>query len=99
MHPYGVEQLVDARLTALMAEAEAARLARVARWRRRHRGLGIARRSAPFELNERVEHASWGPGLVMRQEGDKIVILFDSVGYRTLSIEMVAAKALLHPVK
>lgn len=52
----------------------------------------------PFKLNSRVEHASWGPGLVMRYEGDKIVILFDGVGYKALSIEMVTEKALLQPV-
>ena len=51
----------------------------------------------PFELNSRVEHPSWGPGLVMRYEGDKIVILFDSVGYKTLSVEMVTEKGLLQP--
>ncbi|MFP5351016.1 MAG: RecQ family ATP-dependent DNA helicase [Actinomycetota bacterium] len=51
----------------------------------------------PFELNSRVEHASWGPGLVMRYEGDKIVVLFDSVGYKTLSVETVTEKGLLAP--
>ena len=44
MHPYGVEQLAGAKVTALIEEAEVARLARAARWRQRRRGLGIARR-------------------------------------------------------
>jgi len=31
----------------------------------------------PFELNSRIVHRSWGPGQVMRYEGEKVVILFD----------------------
>jgi ATP-dependent DNA helicase RecQ len=31
----------------------------------------------------------------MRYEGDRIVVLFDAVGYRTLSLEAVAARGLL----
>lgn len=49
----------------------------------------------PFPLNSRVSHSSWGEGLVMRYEGDKIVILFDSVGYKTLAVELVLEQGLL----
>ncbi len=38
----------------------------------------------PFPLNTRVMHKTWGEGLIMRYEGDKMVILFDSVGYKTV---------------
>jgi ATP-dependent DNA helicase RecQ len=50
---------------------------------------------SPFPLQSRVTHASWGGGVVMRYEGDRIVVLFEEVGYRTLSLEAVAARGLL----
>ena len=50
---------------------------------------------SPFPLQSRVTHASWGSGVVMRYEGDRIVVLFEEVGYRTLSLEAVAARGLL----
>jgi ATP-dependent DNA helicase RecQ len=34
----------------------------------------------------------------MRYEGDRIVVLFDDVGYKTLSLAAVAAKGLLEAV-
>ena len=51
--------------------------------------------SSPYALQSRVLHAQWGTGVVMRYEGDRIVVLFDEVGYRTLSLEAVAARGLL----
>ena len=53
--------------------------------------------SQPFPLSSRVVHSSWGEGLVMRYEGDKIVILFDEVGYKTLGIDLVKLRGLLKP--
>ena len=50
---------------------------------------------SPFALQSTVTHASWGSGVVMRYEGDRIVVLFEEVGYRTLSLEAVAARGLL----
>ncbi len=50
---------------------------------------------SPFELQARVTHASWGTGIVMRYEGDRIVVLFDEVGYKTLSLETVVQRGLL----
>jgi ATP-dependent DNA helicase RecQ len=52
---------------------------------------------SPFALQSRVVHASWGAGLVMRYEGDRIVVLFDEVGYKTLSLAAVATRGLLEP--
>jgi ATP-dependent DNA helicase RecQ len=40
-------------------------------------------RSKPFPLSSRVVHSSWGKGVVMRYKVDKMVILFDEVGYKT----------------
>jgi ATP-dependent DNA helicase RecQ len=52
---------------------------------------------SPFELQSRVSHSAWGGGVVMRYEGDRIVVLFDEVGYKTLLLEAVAARGLLQP--
>jgi ATP-dependent DNA helicase RecQ len=63
------------------------------------RGL-IARESdeRPFPTHSRVAHHSWGQGQVMRYEEDKIVVLFDEVGYKTLSLEIVMHNSLLTAV-
>ena len=50
---------------------------------------------SPFAVQSRVTHATWGSGVVMRYEGDRIVVLFEEVGYRTLSLEAVSARGLL----
>ena len=52
----------------------------------------------PFALNSRVIHQSLGEGLVMRYEGDKIVVLFDDAGYKTLGIDLVLKQGLLKQV-
>ena len=57
-----------------------------------------ARAAEPFPLNSRVRHRTWGEGLVLRYEGDKMVALFDEVGYKTLAVELVAANGLLEAV-
>ncbi len=51
----------------------------------------------PFPVGTGVVHVQWGRGDVMRYEGDKIVVLFDRVGYRTLSLELVQEGDLLRP--
>ena len=48
-----------------------------------------------FPLNSRVEHALWGPGVVMGHDGDLITVLFDHEGYRTLSRKAVLGHGLL----
>lgn len=53
----------------------------------------------PFPLNSRVVHRSWGPGLVMRYEGDKITVLFDEVGYKTLGLDLVRERRLLTSIR
>jgi ATP-dependent DNA helicase RecQ len=53
---------------------------------------------SPYPLQSKVAHAQWGSGTVMRYEGDRIVVLFEEVGYRTLSLEAVAARGLLEAV-
>ncbi len=51
----------------------------------------------PFAQNERVRHVEWGDGTVLRLEGAHLVGLFDEVGYKTLSVEIVEERGLLHP--
>ncbi len=49
----------------------------------------------PFPINSRVVHKEWGEGLIQRYEGDKMVVLFDEVGYKTLVVELVKGRDLL----
>jgi ATP-dependent DNA helicase RecQ len=49
----------------------------------------------PFPINSRVVHKMWREGLVLRYEGDKMVVLFDEVGYKTLSVDVVTENHLL----
>ena len=51
----------------------------------------------PFPEQSRVVHAAFGEGLVVRHEGDSVVVLFDEAGYRTLSLELVREGDLLRP--
>jgi ATP-dependent DNA helicase RecQ len=48
-----------------------------------------------FGVQARVRHAQWGPGIVMREEDDRITVLFDEVGYRTLALKAIKARNLL----
>jgi ATP-dependent DNA helicase RecQ len=50
---------------------------------------------APFPVGSHVNHEEWGEGVVQRYDGDHIILLFESVGYRTLSVELVAERKLL----
>jgi RecQ family ATP-dependent DNA helicase len=49
----------------------------------------------PYPVRSQVVHASWGPGTVMREEPDRITILFAEIGYKTLSLEAVQRESLL----
>ena len=40
-----------------------------------------------------------GRGIGMRYEGDKIVVLFDEVGYKTLALDLVIENQLLQLVQ
>ncbi|MFA9446754.1 ATP-dependent DNA helicase RecQ [Egicoccus sp. AB-alg6-2] len=50
---------------------------------------------APFPIESRVRHGKWGSGTVTRHEEDKVVVLFDAGGYRTLSLAHVVEHGLL----
>ncbi|HEX6470804.1 MAG TPA: ATP-dependent DNA helicase RecQ [Streptosporangiaceae bacterium] len=49
----------------------------------------------PFPVHSEVVHASWGPGTVMSADPDRITVLFDDTGYKTLSLEALQRDALL----
>jgi ATP-dependent DNA helicase RecQ len=53
----------------------------------------------PFPLNSHVSHKTWGEGVVLRYEDDKMVVLFDEVGYKTLSVDIVTERGLLEQVQ
>ncbi|CAM5712514.1 RecQ family ATP-dependent DNA helicase [Streptomyces canus] len=48
-----------------------------------------------YPAGTRVRHTEWGEGTVMSEEGDRITVLFESMGYRTLSLAAIAGKGLL----
>jgi ATP-dependent DNA helicase RecQ len=50
---------------------------------------------SPFAAETPVEHAEWGPGIVMRVEDDRLVVLFEEVGYKTLALAAVIENDLL----
>ncbi len=58
---------------------------------------GRAPVDGPFPVHSTVRHATWGEGLVLRYEEDRMVVLFDDVGYKTLSVEVVRRDGLLAP--
>jgi ATP-dependent DNA helicase RecQ len=51
----------------------------------------------PFPVHSAVRHAEWGAGMVLRYEGDRMFVLFDDVGYKTLSVPVVQQQGLLAP--
>jgi ATP-dependent DNA helicase RecQ len=51
--------------------------------------------TTPFQVGERVDHPEFGIGTVMRFEDERIVVLFDEQGYRTLSLPAVLDHRLL----
>ncbi|MBF2029534.1 MAG: RecQ family ATP-dependent DNA helicase [Oscillatoriales cyanobacterium C42_A2020_001] len=53
----------------------------------------------PFPLNARVNHKTWGEGTVIRHEGDKVVVLFEKVGYKTLGAAIARLYGVLRRVK
>lgn len=44
-----------------------------------------------------MRHTEWGSGQVLRVEPDQVVVLFDSVGYKTLARDIVEEQGLLRP--
>jgi ATP-dependent DNA helicase RecQ len=49
----------------------------------------------PYPVHSTVRHADWGAGMVLRYEADRMTVLFDDVGYKTLSVPVVVEQRLL----
>jgi len=61
-----------------------------------HEGLaGDPPQDGPFPLQSRLSHQEWGTGTVLRYEGEQMTVLFDDVGYKTLSVPVVLEGGLL----
>ena len=54
---------------------------------------------SPFATEDLVRHERFGVGTVMSLEGEEITVLFDEVGYRTLSLPTVLNRHLLEGVE
>lgn len=52
-------------------------------------------KEAPFPVHSEVIHVSWGAGTVMSADPDRITVLFDETGYKTLSLGTVQREGLL----
>ncbi|MDT4992479.1 MAG: ATP-dependent helicase RecQ [Actinoplanes sp.] len=53
----------------------------------------------PFQVHSRVRHGEWGTGMVMGYAEDRMTVLFDSQGYKTLSVPVVVKHNLLTSVQ
>ena len=62
-----------------------------------HAGTSVASDGAvgPFPVHSQVRHPEWGAGLVLSYEEDRMTVLFDEVGYKTLSVPVVSEQGLL----
>ena len=49
----------------------------------------------PFPMNARVRHDEWGEGVVLSVEDEQVTVLFETVGYKTLSVPVVLDNGLL----
>jgi ATP-dependent DNA helicase RecQ len=50
---------------------------------------------APYAVQDHVRHEEFGPGVVTDVEEDRLTVLFEEMGYRTLALELVE-DGLLH---
>lgn len=58
-------------------------------------GTSTAASRRPFPLGAHVRHGTFGRGEVAQYEGDRVVVLFDDEGYRTLDLDLVESEDLL----
>ncbi|HEX8123324.1 MAG TPA: ATP-dependent DNA helicase RecQ [Solirubrobacteraceae bacterium] len=61
------------------------------------RGEDVARteEQGRFAVGDRVTHAEWGGGSVGQVEDGQITVVFDTVGYKTLGLDLVLERGLL----
>jgi ATP-dependent DNA helicase RecQ len=59
-------------------------------------GASVDSDDRPFPVGSAVTHPEWGRGTVQTyEEGDRVVVLFDAAGYKTLSLDVVEGHHLL----
>ena len=46
-------------------------------------------------VDTEVVHKQWGPGVVMRADHDRITVLFEDYGYRTLAMDVIEETGVL----
>jgi ATP-dependent DNA helicase RecQ len=51
--------------------------------------------AAAFPVQQAVRHREWGAGVVVASEPEQVTVLFDEVGYKTLSVAAVTENNLL----
>jgi ATP-dependent DNA helicase RecQ len=51
-----------------------------------------------WSVGQRVRHESWGEGGVVSDDGDRITVLFDEEGYKTLALEVIERSGVLQPL-
>ncbi|WP_354700857.1 hypothetical protein DSM112329_01149 [Paraconexibacter sp. AEG42_29] len=62
-------------------------------------GTAVAAATAGFTTGDRVQHNAWGHGQVGHVDDDRLTVVFDTVGYKTLAAEVVEGDPdLLRPV-
>jgi ATP-dependent DNA helicase RecQ len=59
------------------------------------RSSGRSGAAVPFQVGTRVRHPEWGAGQVLRYEDDRVTVLFDEGGYKTLGVPIVLERGLL----
>ena len=57
-----------------------------------------AAQDAEYPVDALVRHATWGPGVVMKAEDDRITVFFEEQGYKVLSVKAVRDGDLLERV-
>lgn len=50
-----------------------------------------------WHVGQRVRHDAWGEGALVSDDGDRITVLFDEEGYKTLAVEVLARTGALQP--
>jgi ATP-dependent DNA helicase RecQ len=55
------------------------------------------RRPGALAVDTHVRHATFGEGQIIQIDGDRLVVLFEDVGYKTLSVAAITERDLLVP--
>jgi len=62
---------------------------------RKDEAVRVDGEAAPFAAGDRVVHAEWGEGTVAQLADGQVTVTFDTVGYKTLALDLVRERGLL----